>query len=139
MEVAMNIGDASALCGLPVKTIRYYEDIGLVEPARRDNGYRDYVDSDVGHLRFLQRARNLGFSIETCRSLLKLQEDKNRESAEVKRIALEHLEEIDHKIQELNALRDTLHDVIDVCPGDAGAECPILDELAEGGRRCGKT
>jgi MerR family copper efflux transcriptional regulator len=95
MEVAMNIGDASALCGLPVKTIRYYEDIGLVEPARRDNGYRDYVDSDVGRLRFLQRARNLGFSIETCRSLLELQEDKNRESAKVKRIALEHLEEID--------------------------------------------
>ena len=67
----MNIGDASALCGLPVKTIRYYEDIGLIEPARRNNGYRDYVDADVSRLTFLQRARNLGFSIETCRSLLK--------------------------------------------------------------------
>lgn len=135
----MNIGDASALCGLPVKTIRYYEDIGLIEPARRNNGYRDYVDADVSRLTFLQRARNLGFSIETCRSLLKLKEDKNRASAEVKRIAQEHLEEIDHKIQELNALRETLHDVIDACPGDQTAACPILDELAEGGRRCGKT
>lgn len=134
----MNIGDASALCGLPVKTIRYYEDIGLIDPARRDNGYRDYGDADVGRLIFLQRARNLGFSIETCRSLLKLQEDKNRASAEVKRIAQDHLEEIDHKIQELNALRDTLHDVIDSCPGDSGAACPILDELADGGRRCSK-
>lgn len=135
----MNIGDASALCGLPVKTIRYYEDIGLIEPARRNNGYRDYVDADVSRLTFLQRARNLGFSIETCRSLLKLKEDRNRASAEVKRIAQEHLEEIDHKIQELNALRETLHDVIDACPGDQTAACPILDELAEGGRRCGKT
>lgn len=135
----MNIGDASALCGLPVKTIRYYEDIGLIEPARRNNGYRDYGDADVSRLTFLQRARNLGFSIETCRSLLKLKEDRNRASAEVKRIAQEHLEEIDHKIQELNALRDTLHDVIDACPGDQTAACPILDELAEGGRRCGKT
>lgn len=135
----MNIGDASALCGLPVKTIRYYEDIGLIEPARRNNGYRDYVDADVSRLTFLQRARNLGFSIETCRSLLKLREDRNRASAEVKRIAQEHLEEIDHKIQELNALRETLHDVIDACPGDQTAACPILDELAEGGRRCGKT
>ncbi len=135
----MNIGDASALCGLPVKTIRYYEDIGLIEPARRNNGYRDYGDADVSRLTFLQRARNLGFSIETCRSLLKLKEDRNRASAEVKRIAQEHLEEIDHKIQELNALRETLHDVIDACPGDQTAVCPILDELAEGGRRCGKT
>ncbi len=135
----MNIGDASALCGLPVKTIRYYEDIGLIEPARRNNGYRDYGDADVSRLTFLQRARNLGFSIETCRSLLKLKEDRNRASAEVKRIAQEHLEEIDHKIQELNALRETLHDVIDACPGDQTAACPILDELAEGGRRCGKT
>ncbi|MGD9671576.1 MAG: Cu(I)-responsive transcriptional regulator [Hyphomicrobiaceae bacterium] len=134
----MNIGDASAHCGLPVKTIRYYEDIGLIEPARRENGYRDYGDSDLSRLRFLQRARNLGFSIETCRSLLDLQEDKNRASAQVKRIAQEHLEEIDHKIQELNALRDTLHDVIDACPGDASAACPILEELADGGRRCGK-
>lgn len=134
----MNIGDASALCGLPVKTIRYYEDIGLIEPARRENGYRDYGDADVGRLAFLHRARNLGFTIETCRSLLKLQEDKDRASAEVKRIAQEHLEEIDHKIQELTSLRETLHDVIDACPGNASAACPILDELAEGGWRCKK-
>lgn len=134
----MNIGDASALCGLPAKTIRYYEDIGLIDPARRENGYRDYGDVDVTRLRFLQRARNLGFSIDTCRSLLALQDDKNRPSAEVKRIAQDHLEEIDHKIQELNALRETLHDVIDACPGDGSAACPILDELAEGGRRCTK-
>lgn len=135
----MNIGDASARCGLPAKTIRYYEDIGLIEPARRENGYRDYGDSDVGRLTFLQRARSLGFSIDGCRSLLKLQEDKNRASAEVKQIAQEHLDEIDHKIQELNALRETLQDVIEACPGDTSAVCPILDELADGGRRCGKT
>ncbi len=127
----MNIGDASTLCGLPVKTIRYYEDIGLIEPARRQNGYRDYSAAEVGRLKFLQRARNLGFSIEACRNLLKLQDDKSRASADVKRIAQDHLAEIDHKIQELNALRETLHDVIDACPGDAGVACPILDRLAE--------
>ncbi len=130
----MNIGDASAHSGLPAKTIRYYEDIGLIEPARRENGYRDYGDADVRRLRFVQRARSLGFSIETCRSLLALQDNQNRPNAKVKRIAQEHLEEIDHKIQELNALRDILHDAIDACPGDGSSACPILDELAEGGR-----
>lgn len=134
----MNIGNASTLCGLPVKTIRYYEDIGLIEPTRRENGYRDYCDADVRRLRFIQRARNLGFSIETSRGLLELRDDQHRRSAEVKHIAEEHLNEIDHKIEELRALRETLREVIEACPGDAQADCPILDELGEGRRSKGE-
>lgn len=130
----MNIGDASHLSGLPAKTIRYYEEIGLIAPSRRENGYRDYDDADIGQLSFIQRARRLGFSVGECRDLLKLQSDKKRKSAQVKRIAKAHLEEVDHKIRELQVLRDTLQAVVQTCPGDSRSECPILDELASGGK-----
>ena len=93
----MNIGDVAARCGLPAKTIRYYEDIGLVTPQRAANGYRSFRDSDLHKLAFLGRARSLGFTLDDCRSLLALYEDRGRASAEVKAIARDHLARIDRK------------------------------------------
>ncbi|RWK95517.1 MerR family DNA-binding protein, partial [Mesorhizobium sp.] len=104
----MNIGTAAEKSGLPPKTIRYYEDIGLLRPDRADNGYRDYSTADVHRLRFLQRSRSLGFSVEECRQLLSLYRDKERESADVKAIAEAKLAEIDRKLAELAGLRDML-------------------------------
>ncbi|MCO5081330.1 MAG: Cu(I)-responsive transcriptional regulator [Rhizobiaceae bacterium] len=126
----MNIGTAAARSGLPAKTIRYYEDIGLLKPDRALNGYRDYSAADVHRLRFLQRARGLGFSVEECRQLLSLYGDAHRESAEVKAIALARLEDIDRKITELSALRTMLRHLVDNCHGDHRPECPIIDGLA---------
>ena len=104
----MNIGTAAEKSGLPPKTIRYYEDIGLLRPDRADNGYRDYSTADVHRLRFLQRSRSLGFSVEECRQLLSLYGDEERESAEVKAMAESKLAEIDRKLAELAGLRDML-------------------------------
>jgi MerR family copper efflux transcriptional regulator len=130
----MNIGTAAEMANLPAKTIRYYEEIGLVAPARSDNGYRDYSDKDVHRLRFLQRSRSLGFTIDECRLLLSLYDDKNRASADVKAVALEKVEEIDRKIAELQSLRDTLSNLARHCHGDGRPDCPIIDDLAgEGG------
>jgi Cu(I)-responsive transcriptional regulator len=126
----MNIGDASERSGLPAKTIRYYEDIGLLKPGRSENGYRDYSMSDVHRLKFLQRSRSLGFSVEECRQLLSLYGDTHRESADVKAIAEVKLAEIDRKIAELESLRETLRHLVRNCHGDARPECPIIDELA---------
>ena len=126
----MNIGTASEKSGLPPKTIRYYEDIGLLSPGRADNGYRDYSTADVHRLRFLQRSRGLGFSVEECRQLLSLYGDTQRESAEVKAIAESKLAEIDRKIAELLELKATLGHLVDACHGDHRPECPILDGLA---------
>ena len=126
----MNIGDVADLSGLPAKTIRYYEDIGLVEPLRSANGYRSFRQSDVHKLAFLGRARALGFTIEDCRSLLKLYADTDRASAEVKQIAEEHLDRIDRKIAELTEMRATLSHLVDACAGDHRPNCPILADLA---------
>jgi MerR family copper efflux transcriptional regulator len=126
----MNIGDASERSGLPAKTIRYYEDIHLLKPARNLNGYRDYSNEDVHRLRFLQRARSLGFSVEECRQLLSLYGDRERESADVKAIAESKLVEIDRKIAELMSLQKTLRHLVHACHGDQRPDCPILDELA---------
>ena len=126
----MNIGDVADLSGLPAKTIRYYEDIGLVEPLRSANGYRSFRQSDVHKLAFLGRARALGFTIEDCRSLLKLYADIDRASAEVKQIAEEHLDRIDRKIAELTEMRATLSHLVDACAGDHRPDCPILADLA---------
>jgi len=126
----MNIGDAAARSGLPTKTIRYYEDIGLLRPDRAGNGYRDYSSADVHRLRFLQRARGLGFSVEECRQLLSLYGDSHRESAEVKAIAEGKLAEIDRKIAALKSLRATLGHLVEACHGDHRPECPILDGLS---------
>ena len=126
----MNIGDVAKHAGLPAKTIRYYEDIGLIEPDRGANGYRDFSDSDLHKLRFLGHARSLGFSIEDCRGLLALYKDKDRASADVKHIAEEHLAKIDAKIAELQAMRHTLAHLVKACAGDDRPDCPILTDLA---------
>jgi MerR family transcriptional regulator, copper efflux regulator len=126
----MNIGTASEMSRLPAKTIRYYEEIDLITPARRGNGYRDYSQNDVHRLRFLQRARNLGFTIEECRALLSLYDDKSRASADVKAIAMGKIEEIDRKIGELRSLRMTLASLAEHCHGDSRPDCPIIADLA---------
>ena len=126
----MNIGMAAERANLPAKTIRYYEDIALVKPARLGNGYREYSENDVHRLRFLQRARSLGFTIEECRTLLSLYDDKSRASADVKAVALGKIDEIDHKIIELQSLRLTLASLARHCHGDDRPDCPIIDDLA---------
>ncbi|ALG90655.1 MAG: Cu(I)-responsive transcriptional regulator [Confluentimicrobium sp.] len=126
----MNISQAATRAGLPAKTIRYYEEIGLITPGRGANGYRDFSQTDVHNLRFLARARSLGFTIEECRALLTLYADKGRASGDVKRIAQKHLEQIDSKIAELRSMRATLSDLISACAGDHRPDCPILTGLA---------
>lgn len=128
----MNIGDVSGVTGLPAKTIRYYEEIELVKPARAANGYRDYADTDIHRLAFLQRSRSLGFTIEECRLLLSLYEDKARASADVKALALEKIAEVDRKVEELKSLRNTLQSLADHCHGDNRPDCPIIEEMARG-------
>lgn len=125
----MNIRDAAEAAGLPPKTIRYYEDIGLIRPARGENGYRDFSEPDVHKLAFLARARSLGFSIEDCRALLALYEDRARASADVKRVAEAHLIEIDRKIAELQGMREALSTLVHRCHGDDRPDCPILEDL----------
>lgn len=125
----MNIGEAAKQSGLPAKTIRYYEDIGLVLAQRDANGYRVFAPRDVHNLTFLARARSLGFTIEDCRALLALYQDSDRASAEVKKIALDHLTEINSKIAGLQAMADTLSILVQKCAGNDRPECPILTEL----------
>lgn len=126
----MNIGTAAQKSGLPPKTIRYYEDIGLLTADRAANGYRDYTSEDVHRLRFVQRSRSLGFSVEECRELLSLYSDRDRDSADVKAVATEKLGEIDRKIAELTGLRAILRHLVENCHGDARPECPIIDGLS---------
>ena len=128
----MNIGGASARSGLPAKTIRYYEQIGLVVPVRRDNDYRDYGDRDVHELRFVARARALGFGIEDCRHLLALYRDRDRASGEVRAAAARHIDEIRAKIAELRAMERTLARLVEACHGGERPDCPILEGLAGG-------
>lgn len=127
----MNIGRASQRSGLPPKTIRYYEDVGLVKPSRAANGYRDYSEDDVHRLAFVGRARNLGFNIEECRLLISLYDDKSRASADVRTLAVEKIEEIDQRLAEMQSLRATLKTLVDHCAGDSRPNCPILDDLAQ--------
>lgn len=126
----MNISDAGARSGLPPKTIRYYEDIGLITPTRRANGYRDFAEDDLHRLAFLRRARALGFSIDECRQLLGLYSDPSRASADVKALASAHLARIDAQLRELQEMRQTLATLILTCAGDARPDCPILSDLA---------
>lgn len=125
----MNIGDAAKFAGMPVKTIRYYEDIGFIQPDRDANGYRNFAESDLHKLAFVGRARSLGFTIEDCRALLALYEDQSRASADVKRLAQDHLQEIDAKITALQTMRATLADLVTSCAGDDRPDCPILNDL----------
>ena len=129
----MNIGTAAEKSGLPPKTIRYYEEIGLLKADRAENGYRDYSMPDVHRLRFLQRSRSLGFSVEECRQLLSLYSDKERESADARAIAKTKLAEIDRKIAELASLRGLLSHLVHNCHGDERTDCPIIDGLAGSG------
>lgn len=134
----MNIGAAADRSGLPAKTIRYYEDIGLLRASRAANGYREYTPDDVHRLKFLQRARSIGFSVEECRQLLSLYADKNRDNANVKAIASRKLDEIDAKIAQLEELRGVLSHLVANCHGDHRPDCPIIDDLAgEGAARAG--
>lgn len=127
----MNIGRVSKLSGVTSKTIRYYESIGLIpEPPRTDSGYRDYELPDVETLKFVQRARNLGFSIKDVSGLLNLWNDKNRASSQVKEMTQRHIEEIEGRIKELEGMRRTLVDLSSKCHGDDRPDCPILDDLA---------
>ena len=126
----MNIGEVAERSGIPPKTIRYYEDIGLVRPQRSGNGYRAFRETDLHKLAFLGRARALGFSIDDCRNLLGLYEDENRESAQVKAVAEEHLWAIDDKIAQLQSMRATLSHLVKSCHGDDRPDCPILSDLA---------
>ena len=127
----MNIGEAAVRSGVPAKTIRYYENVGLIRPApRAGNGYRAYSQRDVHVLRFVQRARSLGFSVHDCRQLLALYQDPARASAEVKALTERRIAEIDRKIQELAGMRATLLALAESCHGDQRPDCPILDDLA---------
>ncbi len=126
----MNIGEAAAQTGLPAKTIRYYEEIRLIQPHRAENGYRSFGEKDLHKLAFLARARALGFSIEDCRVLLALYEDDARASSDVKQVAEGHLNRIDQKIADLKAMRETLSELVDACAGDHRPDCPILNGLS---------
>ena len=123
----MNIGQAAGLAGVPAKRIRYYEQIGLIEAAARsDSGYRLYDEQDLHSLRFIRRSRELGFSIPTISTLLALWRDRRRSSADVKRVAMAHVEELRKKIAEMQSMVDTLEDLADHCDGDSRPDCPIL-------------
>lgn len=127
----MNINEVAQKAGLPAKTIRYYEEIGLIRPARAPNGYRRFRDSDLQKLAFIARARGLGFTIEDCRALLALYEDQGRTSADVKALAEAHLTRIETKIAELQAMRRTLSGLVAACAGDGRPDCPILIGLSD--------
>ena len=129
----MNIGAAADATGVPAKTIRYYESIGLIPPATRaENGYRHYTGYDIETLKFIQRARRLGFSVKNVGDLLGLWRDKKRTSASVKALALRHVSDVEQRIAELGTIRQTLIDLTDRCHGDDRPECPILDDFAAG-------
>ncbi|MGV3591212.1 MAG: Cu(I)-responsive transcriptional regulator [Gammaproteobacteria bacterium] len=127
----LNIGDAADASGVSQKSIRHYETIGLIPPANRSgSNYRLYSRQDVQTLRFIRHARALGFSLERIRNLLALWQDRNRSSADVKRVALQHIAELDRKIDEMQAMRATLSSLARDCHGDARPDCPILDGFA---------
>ncbi|MBI2585412.1 MAG: Cu(I)-responsive transcriptional regulator [Rhodospirillales bacterium] len=129
----MNIGTAASKSGVPAKTIRYYESIGLIPRATRaGNGYRDYGYVDVATLKFIQRARRLGFSVKDVGNLLELWRDRKRSSASVKKVAMNHIGEIEKRIGELDSIRRTLVHLTDRCHGDERPECPIMDDLSGG-------
>jgi len=127
----LNIGEAAKASGVSAKMIRHYESIGLLAAARRtESGYRVYGQDDVHVLRFVHRARALGFSLDQIGTLLSLWQDKGRASADVRALARRHIGELDRKIEEMQAMRRTLESLAASCHGDARSDCPILDDLA---------
>jgi len=126
-----NIGEAARASGVSAKMIRYYESLGLLKEARRTAaGYRIYDSRDIHTLRFVRRSRDLGFSIEEIERLLGLWQNRRRSSADVRRVAQQHLADLDRRIQELQAIRRTLQELVQHCHGDHRPDCPILDDLA---------
>ncbi|MEO6394791.1 MAG: Cu(I)-responsive transcriptional regulator [Devosia sp.] len=126
----MQIGEASRTSGVSAKKIRHYEAIGLIPEAdRRDSNYRDYGYHDLHRLAFIRRARDLGFSIEEIRELLKLWADTSRSSKDVKAVALQHIADLKKKIRLLDEMRATLSDLADACDGDHRPDCPIIKSL----------
>ena len=127
----MNIGEAAARCGVSAKMIRHYEALGLLPRiARTDAGYRQYGDNEVHTLRFIRRARDLGFSMAEIGALLKLWQNRRRASADVRRIAERHVADLESRIAEMASMKRTLEHLIHGCRGDARPDCPILDELS---------
>lgn len=127
----MNIGEAAQASGVSAKMIRHYEAVGLVAvPPRTEGGYRRYDDKAVHTLRFVRRARNLGFSLDEIRGLLSLWHDRRRASAEVKALTLRHIADLEQRIAELAAMRDTLTALAHACSGDGRPDCPILADIA---------
>jgi Cu(I)-responsive transcriptional regulator len=129
----MKIGEVSAVTGVSAKMIRHYESIGLIPAAdRRDSNYRDYGHHDMHRLAFVRRARDLGFSIDEIRDLLKLWGDRERSSADVRALTLQHIEDLDQRIANLKEMRKTLAHLAAACEGDHRPDCPIIDDLAGG-------
>lgn len=129
----MNIGQASKASGVSSKMIRYYEQIGLLRPVLRTaSSYRTYADNDIHTLRFVRRARDLGFSVEQIKQLLALWRDRSRASSDVKAVAMEHVAELERKIAAIQEMTKTLKHLASHCHGDARPECPIINEIANG-------
>jgi MerR family copper efflux transcriptional regulator len=129
----MTIGEAARASGVSAKMIRYYESTGLIPPAARTaSGYRDYGEAEIHRLRFIRRARDLGFSIGQIADLLALWQDRSRASAAVKAIALDHIAALEVKIAELEAMKRALAHLVAHCHGDDRPDCPIIDDLAAG-------
>ena len=134
MNAPMNIGDAAKASGVSAKMIRHYESVGLfAQAARTDSGYRQYTDKEIGTLRFIRQSRDLGFSIEQIRELLGLWQNRRRPSRQVKALAQAHLEELDEKLRELQAMKATLEHLVHCCHGDDRPDCPIIETLATDG------
>lgn len=133
MTRTMNIGQAAQASGVSAKMIRHYESVGLFpQAARTDAGYRQYGDTEVHTLRFIRRARDLGFSIEQIRTLLGLWQDRKRPSRQVKALAQAHIDELDQKLQAIQAMKATLEHLMHGCRGDDRPDCPIIDQLSQG-------
>ena len=129
----MNISEAAERAGLTVKTTRYYANIGMIVPARHpQTGYRSYSESDIAKLQLVGTARKFDFSVDECRELLALYEDKNRPSREVKQLTIKKIAAIDQKLSELAALKNQLSHLASSCDGDSRSHCPILDAFSAG-------
>ena len=128
----MNIGTAAKLTKLSIKTLRYYSNIGLVNPKKNHlTSYREYSEEDILKLKFVGKARKFNFNLQECRELLSLYENKERSSREVKRITLEKIAQLDDKLKDLNELRTALNYLANNCHGDNRPNCPIIDELSK--------
>ena len=136
----MNIGEISKASGVSSKMIRYYEQIGLIAPARRaESSYRVYTDSDIHTLRFIRGARDLGFSVDQMKTLLALWKDRSRASSDVKALALSHIAELERKAAAIKTMTKTLKHLANNCHGDGRPECPIIDGISEPMREDGPT